>query len=108
MRLLIWVLALLFLGVQYTLWLGKGGARDVARLEEAVAAQTAENEALKARNEGLEAEVMDLKQGLDAIEELARSEMGMVKQGETFFQIMDHAPGLATATPPAPTQGKPR
>lgn len=108
MRLLTWVLALLFLAVQYTLWLGKGGARDVARLEEAVAAQTTENAALKARNEGLEAEVMDLKQGLDAIEELARSEMGMVKQGEVFFQIMDQAPGLANAGSPAQSQGKSR
>ncbi len=83
------VLLVVFLcGVQATLWLGRGGIRDVARYDRELATQTARVEALRARNVALMAEVIDLKEGLEAIEELARSEMGMVKKDEVFYQIV--------------------
>jgi cell division protein FtsB len=84
------ILALL----QYRVWLSDDGVRDVARLREAVAAQRAENERLTDRNRQLAAEVRDLKSGMAALEERARSELGMVARGETFYQVVP-------ATPPA-------
>ncbi len=74
--------------LQFTLWFGKGGIREVRILERTVAEQQAETGALKERNQALAAEVLDLKQGMEAIEELARSEMGMIKDGELFFQVI--------------------
>ncbi len=88
MRAIIFALILLLMVLQYTLWFGKGGIRDVNLLRQTVAEQQADIGALKARNQALAAEVRDLKQGMEAIEELARSEMGMVKEGEVFFQIL--------------------
>lgn len=101
MRGLVAILALLLLLVQYSLWFGKGGVRDLAGLERQIAAQKAENAKLEARNGALMAEVMDLKQGLDAIEEIARSEMGMVREGEVFFQAFEATPSVAQV--PTPT-----
>jgi cell division protein FtsB len=98
MRGLIVALAALLLLLQYSLWFGRGGMRDVANLREQIAAQEAENAKLDARNNALLAEVMDLKQGLDAIEEIARSEMGMVRQGEVFFQVLETPPPAATTS----------
>jgi len=98
MRGLIVALAALLLLLQYSLWFGRGGMRDVANLKEQIAAQEAENAKLDARNNSLLAEVMDLKQGLDAIEEIARSEMGMVRKGEVFFQVLE-TPLPAPTTP---------
>ncbi len=98
MRGLIVALVALLLLLQYSMWFGRGGMRDVANLKEQIAAQEAENAKLDARNNALLAEVMDLKQGLDAIEEIARSEMGMVRQGEVFFQVLE-TPSPAAATP---------
>ncbi|MSQ67110.1 MAG: cell division protein FtsB [Gammaproteobacteria bacterium] len=96
MRLLLLTLAGTLLGLQLTLWYGRGGAQDVWRIQEQIAAQRAENAQLETRNNGLAAEVIDLKQGLDAIEELARSEMGMVREGEIFIQLLDPLPVSAT------------
>ena len=101
MRGLVVALAVLLLLVQHSLWFGKGGVRDVASLEQQIAAQEAENAKLEARNSALLAEVMDLKQGMDAIEEIARSEMGMVREGEIFFQVLEPTPAVAEA--PAPS-----
>jgi len=95
MRALVVALAVLLLLLQYSMWFGRGGVRDVASLKDQIAAQEAENAKLDARNNALLAEVMDLKQGMDAIEEIARSEMGMVRQGEVFFQVLE-APAAAT------------
>jgi cell division protein FtsB len=81
------LLALLLL-LQYRLWLGEGGSREVARLREEISAQRAENEQLKVRNRTLAAEVQDLKKGTTAIEERARTDLGMVGQGETFYQVV--------------------
>jgi cell division protein FtsB len=89
----------LLLLLQSSLWFGRGGLRDVAGLEGQIASQEAENARLAARNNALLAEVMDLKQGLDAIEEIARSEMGMVREGEIFFQVLEGPPIAARAGP---------
>lgn len=88
MRHLTALLLAAFALLQYELWLSDGGLREVWRLEGQVRAQTAENERLTSRNAELEAEVLDLKQGLSAVEERARNELGMVGLDETFFQIV--------------------
>jgi cell division protein FtsB len=83
------VLLLLLAWLQYRLW-GPGGSLDeVARLRQAIEVQQQEKAALEERNRTLEAEVQDLKQGSDAIEERARSELGMIKQGETFYLLIE-------------------
>jgi len=88
MRLLLIVLVLLTAFIQYPLWLGKGSWMRVRELEQQIAAQNEINEALVARNNALAAEVQDLKSGTQAVEERARGEMGMVKQGEVFVQLL--------------------
>ena len=97
MRGLLVLLVVLLLAVQYGVWFGRGGMRDVSQTREQIAGQLARNEQLDMRNRGLAAEVADLKDGLDAVEELARSEMGMVREGEVFFQIMEQAVHPETA-----------
>ncbi len=74
--------------LQYRLWLSPDGVREVTRLSTAVAAQTANNQELRARNAQLAAEVTDLKQGMLALEERARSELGMISADETFYQVV--------------------
>ncbi len=98
-----WVaLALLVLiaALQLKLWTGTGGRPDVVRLRERVEAQRVENEALKRRNEALAADVRDLKEAREGVEERARSELGMVKPGETFYQVIESTP----ADTPAPDE----
>ncbi len=75
--------------LQYPLWFGDGGVIAVWRLNREIAAQQKENAQLKERNQTLEAQVNDLKQGLEVIEGRARSELGMVKKGETFYQVIE-------------------
>jgi len=94
-RLLPLILLLLLALLQYQLWFGVGSVPDAMRLKSQADAQATENAALVKRNATLEAEVADLKQGTAAIEERARTELGMVKKGETFYQIVQ-------APPPAP------
>jgi cell division protein FtsB len=84
--------------VQYPLWLGKGGWLRVWEVDQQIATQRETNAKLKARNLALDAEVRDLKQGLEAIEERARSELGMIRQDEIFFQVLEEA-GRATKKP---------
>jgi cell division protein FtsB len=91
MRALGLVLAALILLMQYPLWLGKGGWLRVANLEQQLRAQREANAALAERNRALHAEVRDLKEGFEAIEERARYEFGMIKQDEIFFQIVPAA-----------------
>ena len=88
MRALGLVLAGLILLTQYPLWLGKGGWLRVAGLEQQLRAQREANAALAERNRILDAEVRDLKEGFEAIEERARYEFGMIKQDEIFYQIV--------------------
>ena len=82
------VLAALIVVLQYPLWFGKGGWLRVRELDRQLASQQAVNAGLKARNETLDAEVRDLKQGLDAIEERARTELGMIRTDEVFYQVV--------------------
>ena len=95
MRLLALALGALILLSQYPLWLGKGGLLRVWEMERQIEAQRQANGRFQARNSALDAEVRDLKQGLEAIEERARSELGMVRHDEVFFQLLDAAPGDA-------------
>lgn len=90
MRPLIVALALAFAVLQFRLWLSDGGMREVWRLEEQVALRTQENRSLEERNAALAAEVRDLKSGLAAAEERARTELGMVQPGESFYQIVPY------------------
>lgn len=94
MRWLLLLLLLLLVALQYQLWF-RGGMDEVWELEKALEVQRAENARLRARNEALAAEVEDLKTGRDAIEERARSELGMVKEGERLIQVAE--PGRAAA-----------
>ncbi len=95
MRILALALAALILLLQYPLWLGKGGWLRVWDLDRQVRSQQERNAGLQRRNEVLDAEVRDLKQGVAAIEERARYELGMIKQDEIFFQIVPQAPDPA-------------
>ncbi len=95
------ILLILLIVLQIKLWTGSGGVRDVESLRQSVAETRKANEVLKARNEALQAEVQDLKEGRDAIEGRARSELGLVKPGETFYQIVEPAPAAAAPKPPA-------
>lgn len=88
-RVLIAVLGLLVLGLQARLWIGEGSLAHVNALEERVETQALANETRVQRNKVLRAEIRDLKDGFDAIEEKARSEFGMVKEGETFFLLVE-------------------
>jgi cell division protein FtsB len=92
MRLLMIVLAAVLVLLQARLWLSNGGLREVWRLEAEVARRIDDNARLAARNSALEAEVLDLKQGLAAAEERARTELGMIRSGETFYQIAPAKP----------------
>ena len=85
------------LALQYRLWVSPTGMRDVWRTQQAIEAQTRENERLKERNKTLAAEVRDLKEGRAAIEERARTDLGMIGTGETFFQVVPPATGAAQA-----------
>ncbi|HEB93200.1 MAG TPA: cell division protein FtsB [Gammaproteobacteria bacterium] len=89
MKTIIAALVVLFVLLQYKLWFGEGSMMEVWKLDRAIAAQGAENAQLLERNQALTAEVADLKEGVDAIEERARRELGMIKKGETFFQVVD-------------------
>ena len=89
MKWLTGIFLVLLLLLQYSLWFGNGGLLRVWQLNQSVEAQKAENARLKERNEALEAEVRDLKKGLEAIEERARTDLGMIKKDETFFQVIE-------------------
>ncbi len=101
MRLLTIVLAALVLLIQYPLWLGKGGWLRVHELDRQLQAQRNTNTQLKIRNDSLTAEVKDLKEGEGAVEERARYELGMVKDGEVFVQIVDAPKAVASGAPEA-------
>ena len=102
MRAITLILATLLLLLQYPLWLGKGGWLKVWDLNRQVESQQQANQQAQARNALLDAEVRDLKQGTEAIEERARSEMGMVKRDEVFFPIIEnHPPSSISAVPEA-------
>ena len=92
MRVLTLILALLIVALQYPLWLGKGSWLKAWEVDQELTKQKAENARLQARNASLDAEVKDLKTGYEAIEERARSELGLAKKDEIFFQILEQQP----------------
>ncbi|WP_395827731.1 cell division protein FtsB [Collimonas sp.] len=103
MRLIAIFLTVLLILVQYPLWLGKGGWLRVWDMDQQVRAAHDKIDELKARNAKLDSEVHDLKEGTGAVEERARSELGMIKQGEIFVQILDPNGNPADApSPPNP------
>jgi len=89
MRIIAVILGLLFFVLQYDLWIGEGSLATVWRLQQDISEQIKENEKISKRNESLLAEVKDLKKGDAAIEERARNELGMIKKGETYIQVVD-------------------
>lgn len=89
MRFLLLLLIVLLVWLQFQLWTGKGGQNEVRQLKHSIELQQQENAKLKERNAALQAEVNDLKSGVEAIEEFARSEMGMIKKDETFYQLVE-------------------
>ena len=89
MRVLLVILVVVLGTLQYRLWVGDRSLVENWRLQHAIAAQKEENEALKKRNSLLGAEVKDLKEGFEAIEERARRDLGMIRKDETFFQYLD-------------------
>ncbi|WP_025917223.1 cell division protein FtsB [Herminiimonas sp. CN] len=107
MRLISILLLLLLVLIQHPLWLGKGGWLRVWDLDQQVSEALDKNRALKARNDKLESEVRDLQEGTGAIEERARYELGMIKDGEIFVQLLANT-GAAPLqiTPPAATHPK--
>ena len=87
-----YVIALLIAAIlilQYDLWVGKGSIQEVGELEAAIKSQSEENRLLTERNDALRAEVLDLKTGLDAVEERVRTELGMIRKDEIFFHIIE-------------------
>ena len=89
MKYLTHILIGLLLAIQYPLWVGKGSWLRAWAMSKQVDIQKEKNTKLTARNAGLDAEVRDFKQGIDAVEERARVEMGMIKSDETFYQIVE-------------------
>ena len=92
MKIFIVLLLALLLVLQYRLWFARGNLLEVRNFETIKQEQAEDNLRLQERNQALAAEVQDLKQGMEAIEEKARSEMGMIKEGETFYQIVEQGP----------------
>jgi len=107
-RLMIGVLIALLLMLQWSIWFGAPDAFDALSLRAQIADQRIQNEGLSERNQALGAEVRDLKQGSEAVEERARSDLGMVRKDETFYQVVAPAPATgaaatASTSPPAAT-----
>ena len=107
MRLLTLIFVVLIAALQYPLWLGKGSWLRVWDLSQQIDAQKAHNVTLKARNDAMDAEVRDLKQGYAAIEERARSELGMVKKDEVFYQVLENGATVPVKVPAPAIEAKP-
>jgi cell division protein FtsB len=108
MKILAAALAVALILLQYRIWISDDGLRGVDRLQHAVAAQQKLDATLAERNSRLAAEVQDLKSGTAAIEELARSDLGMIGANETFYQVVEPAPAATTlsAAPKHVKQGR--
>ena len=96
MKILSLVLAILIVLLQYPLWLGKGGWFKVWEVDQQITVQHETNRKLQMRNATLDAEVRDLKQGYEAIEERARNELGMIRQDEIFFHVLEGSDNTIT------------
>jgi cell division protein FtsB len=101
LKILAAILGALIVLIQYPLWIGKGGWLTAWRLENKLETEKSKTVQLERRNTGLAAEVRDLKQGTEAVEERARYELGMIRGDEVFFQIV---PGKASAVEDAPPE----
>lgn len=101
------ILIALLIGLQIKLWVGDGGMRDLRAIRARVSGQQAENAKLKQRNDALHADVEDLKHGQDAVESRARSQLGLIKPGEVFYQVVNTPVGASSAPPPAATAAVP-
>ena len=88
MKILIGVLIVILIGLQYKLWFGDGSLSEVVQLSRELEIQKEKLRLLEERNKILEAQVLDLQNGLDAFEEKARNDLGMIKEGETFIQLI--------------------
>ena len=88
-RIFVVVLLVVIAGLQARLWTGQGSFAHVHRLDEKVSLRSAENDSRRGRNAVLKAEILDLKQGLEAVEDIARSELGLIKKGEIFFLLVE-------------------
>lgn len=95
------VLIALLIALQIKLWVGDGGMRDLRGIRARVAAQQAEDAKLQQRNAALHADVDDLKHGQDAVEARARSQLGLIKPGEVFYQVVMPPASASSASPPA-------
>ncbi|MEW5837419.1 MAG: cell division protein FtsB [Pseudomonadota bacterium] len=91
LKIVVILLALLFTALQYQLWFGEGSWPRAQAMREKLELQMSENEKLQQSNAVMEAEVLDLKTGLDAIEERARADLGLVRQGDVYFQVIQPA-----------------
>lgn len=99
MRVFAFALIFLIVAIQYPLWFGKGGWLRVRHVDQQLESQREENDRLALRNATLNAEVVDLKTGLEAIEERARVELGMIKSDEVFFQVLKPRPTSPDSNP---------
>jgi cell division protein FtsB len=88
MRPLLIVLALMLTGLQYRLWVGEGSFADIVALNSQIATQQIANDVLRQRNQRLETQVAEFKEGLDSVEEHARNQLGMIRKGESFFLLL--------------------
>jgi cell division protein FtsB len=104
-RILVGILLLVLLLLQARLWFGDGGVSDISLLSDRVAAQQEDNRMLLERNNALRAEVEDLRERLDAVEERARSELGLIREGEQFIQVVPE--NLNPVARPAPEPREP-
>jgi cell division protein FtsB len=95
------VLILILIGLQLKLWSGNGGMREVDALRVSVKKQTDDNTKLQQRNQAVGADVLDLKHGDQAVEARARTELGLIKPGETFYQVVEQPAHASSALPPA-------
>lgn len=102
LRIVLVLLLVLLAWLQYRLWFGSGGEREVAALEARVERQARDNAGLRQRNDALAAEVEDLKSGEAAVEERARNELGMIKPGETFYRVIERQDSVPDARTDAP------
>jgi cell division protein FtsB len=101
------ILIVILIGLQLKLWSGAGSMRDVDTLRVSVKKQADENIRLRQRNQAVGADVVDLKHGDQAVEARARTELGLIKPGEVFYQVVDQ-PGPAGSSPaPAVSSGSP-
>ena len=96
------ILLVALIALQFKLWSGGGSMDSVDNLRSAVKKQTDENTKLQQRNQALAADVLDLKHGDQAVEARARTELGLIKPGEVFYQVVEHPVGAATVLAPPP------